>query len=122
MKTPCLLIQEQMGELFRCAEVGNYVRIRTPFMYPDGDYIDIFFDRTVDDETLTLSDLGETVRWLKMQTIVPRRSPKQTQMIQDICLSHGVEFYRGMLQVRYRRGENFAMSMTRLSQAALRTQ
>ena len=77
MKTPCTLLQDQMGELFRCAEVGNYIRIRTPFMYPDGDYIDVFWERTANDATVTLSDLGETIRWLKMQTIAPRRSPKQ---------------------------------------------
>ena len=118
---PCQLIQEQMGELFRCAEVGNYIRVRTPFMYPDGDYIDVFYERGDDGATITLSDLGETVRWLKMQTTSPRRSPKQNQMIQDICLTHGVEFYRGMLQVRYRSGEDLAMAVTRISQAALRT-
>jgi len=110
-----------MGELFRCAEVGNYIRIRTPFMYPDGDYIDIFWEHTTDEETITLTDLGETVRWLKMQTISPKRSPKQTQMIYDICLTHGVEFFRGMLQARYRPCENLALAVTRLSQAALRT-
>lgn len=121
MKTPCTLIQEQMGELFRCADLGKYLRIRTPFMYPDGDYIDVFWECTSDDEAVTLSDLGETVRWLRMQTISPRRSPKQNQMIQDICLTHGVEFYRGMLLTRYRRGDNLAMAVTRLSQAALRT-
>ncbi|NBO93866.1 MAG: DUF1828 domain-containing protein [Planctomycetia bacterium] len=121
MKPRCTLIQEQMGKLFRCAEVGNYIRIRTPFMYPDGDYIDIFCERGSDEATITLSDLGETVRWLKMQTISPRRSPKQNQMIQDICLTHGVEFFRGMLQARYRPGDNLALAVTRISQAALRT-
>lgn len=121
MKPPCTLIQEQMGELFRCAEVGDYIRIRTPFMYPDGDYIDIFCERGDDEGTITLSDLGETVRWLKMQTISPRRSPKQNQMIRDICLTHGVELFRGMLQARYRPGDNLAMAVTRISQAALRT-
>lgn len=71
MKPPCVLIQEQMGELFRCVEVGDCIRIRTPFMYPDGDYIDIFWEPNNGGETITLSDLGETVRWLKMQTISP---------------------------------------------------
>jgi hypothetical protein len=119
MTVPCTQIQEQIGELFGCSEVGNYIRLRTPFMYPDGDYIDIFWEQSSEDVTLT--DLGETVRWLRMQTISPRRSQKQTQLIQDICLNHGVEFYRGMLQVRYRTNENLAMAVTRLAQAAIRT-
>ena len=119
MTAVCALIQEQIGELFACSEVGNYVRVRTPFMYPDGDYIDLFWEGS--NGHVTLTDLGETVRWLRMQTISPRRSPKQNQLIQDICLNHGVEFYRGMLQVRYRTGENLAMAVTRLAQAAIRT-
>ena len=41
-------------------------------------------------------------------------------MIQDICLTHGVELYRGMLQARIHQGENLAMAITRLSQASLR--
>jgi hypothetical protein len=123
MKPRCTLIQEQMGKLFRCAEVGNYIRIRTPFMYPDGDYIDIFCERGSDEATITLSDLGETVRWLKMQTISPRRSLKQNQMIQDICLTaRGFEFLRadatGTLTAR---GDDLALAVTRISQAALRT-
>ena len=116
----CTLIQEQMGALFQCTEIGDFIRIRTPFMYPDGDYIDIFYKLETDKETVTLTDLAETVRWLKMQTIAPRRSSKQKQMIQDICMTHGVEFYQGMLLVRYRFGDNLAMAVTRVSQAALR--
>jgi hypothetical protein len=119
MDKPCTLIQRQMGELFQCAEVGNFVRIRTPFMYPDGDYIDLFMEKAEDVATLT--DLGETIRWLKMQSITPRRSPKQNQMIEDIRLTHGVEFYRGMLQVRYKAEDNLAAAVNRLAQAALRT-
>jgi hypothetical protein len=121
MTTPCDLIQERMGELFRCSEVGAYVRIRTPFMYPDGDYIDLFWERDGDHEAVTLTDLGETVRWLRMQTVSLRRSPKQNQMIRDICLTQGVEFFQGMLQARYRVGDNPALTVARLSQAALRT-
>jgi hypothetical protein len=119
MDKPCTLIQQQMGDLFQCAEVGRFVRIRTPFMYPDGDYIDLFMEAAGD--VVTLTDLGETIRWLKMQTITPRRSPKQDQLIEDIRLTHGVEFYRGMLQVRYRAGESLAAAVSRLAQAALRT-
>ena len=52
----CELLQQQIGELFRCTEVKGRVRIRTPFMYPDGDYIDLFAETTGD--VTTISDLG----------------------------------------------------------------
>lgn len=118
----CQSLGEQMGELFRCEDVGNYQRIRTPYLYPDGDYIDLFVKTSQSGEALTISDLGETVRWLRMQTIAMRRTPKQRQVIDDICLTHGVEFYRGMLLVRHdaAKGRDLASTVTRLAQAALR--
>lgn len=115
---PCELLQGQIGELFQCAVVGKHVRVRTPYLYPDGDYIDLFVD--ANDGITTLTDLGESTRWLRMQTATARRSPRQTQMIEDICLTHGVEFFKGMLQLRHRPEQNFAHDLMRLAQAALR--
>jgi hypothetical protein len=109
-----------MGSMFTCAQVNEYTRIRTPFLYPDGDIIDVFLQDK--NGQLTLTDLGETIRWLKMQTLAPKRSPKQNQLIQDVCLTHGVEFFRGMLNARLRGGiEDLSKAVTRLAQACLRT-
>jgi hypothetical protein len=90
----CREIAEGMGALFECAPHGEYIRIRTPYLYPDGDMIDIFCKPQ--GEVTLVTDLGETSRWLRMQTVSPRRSPKQKALIDDACLTHGVEFYRGM--------------------------
>lgn len=120
MNTPCDLIQKTMGELFICKPVGNYIRIRTPYMYPDGDYIDLYAEPFVENKEITISDLGETTRWLRMQTITQKRSAKQRQMIDDIRMTHGVEFFKGMLQARFHPGDNLSVVITRLSQAALR--
>ncbi len=116
--TPCEQITEKFGELFICSTVNEYIRIRTPFLYPDGDVIDLFFKE--EGEFIRLTDLGETLRWLRMQTVTQRKSSKQRQLINDICLNHGIEFYRGMLMVRFKQSEDFAQAVTRLSQAALR--
>jgi len=116
--TPCKQITEKFGELFICSTVNEYIRIRTPFLYPDGDVIDLFFKE--EGEFIRLTDLGETLRWLRMQTVTQRKSSKQRQLINDICLNHGIEFYRGMLMVRFKQSEDFAQAVTRLSQAALR--
>jgi hypothetical protein len=118
MLTPCEQITEKFGELFICSTVNEYIRIRTPFLYPDGDVIDLFFKE--EGEFIRLTDLGETLRWLRMQTVTQRKSSKQRQLINDICLNHGIEFYRGMLMVRFKQSEDFAQAVTRLSQAALR--
>jgi hypothetical protein len=107
-----------LGELYSCSPHGEYQRIRTPYLYPDGDNIDLFY-RT-EGEIATITDLAETGRWLRMQTVSQRRSAKQRQLIEDICLTHGVEYYRGMLVARCRPGDALAAVVTRVVQAALR--
>lgn len=118
MATPCELIAEQMGLLYTCAPMDQYIRIQTPFLYPDGDIIDVFYQNQGDIATLT--DLGETTRWLRMQTVSQRKTRKQRQLIDDICLTHNVEYYRGMLVVRVRQSGDLAFAVTRLSQCMLR--
>lgn len=107
-----------LGRLFTCSQHGEYQRIRTPYLYPDGDNIDVFCKPQGD--IVLVSDLGETTRWLRMQTVSPKRSPKQKVLIEDACLTHGVEFYKGMLLARCRPGDQLAAVTFRVAQAALR--
>jgi hypothetical protein len=114
----CEQLNAQLGALFLCAPHDSYVRLRTPFLYPDGDVIDLYYsDRS---GTPTLTDLGETIRWLRMQSASLKRSPKQQQLIQDVCQTHGVEFFKGMLILRLAPQTRLADGVMRLAQAALR--
>ena len=114
----CQDLLRGIGSLFVCSEHGDYQRIRTPYLYPDGDNIDLFC-RIVDD-VVTVTDLAETTGWLRMQSPTLRRSPKQRRLIEDACVTHGIEFYRGMLQARCYRSDELAPVVTRVAQAALR--
>lgn len=118
MNSPCAVLAEQIAELFVCTPQEKYTRIRTPYLYPDGDVIDLFLRDS--NGSLTLTDLGETLRWFHMQTTSLKRSPKQRQIIEDICRNHGVELFRGMLVVRVNGQQNLLQAITRISQAALR--
>lgn len=109
---------QSLGALFDCSPHGDYQRIRTPFLYPDGDSIDLFVKQTGDIWTIT--DLGETLRWLRMQSLSPKRTPKQQAMIEDVMLNHGVEFFKGMLMARCRLMSDYAPTVLRMAQAALR--
>lgn len=122
MKSQCEMIKENIGNLFACSEVGHFIRIRTPFMYPDGDYIDLFWKKAegVDEGPSIFTDLGETVRWLRMQSTVLRRSIKHKKSIEDICMTHGVEFSKGMLIAHLKPGEDPSKTIIRLGQASLR--
>lgn len=117
---PCDVLGRTLGRLFVCTPHGDYQRIRTPYLYPDGDHIDLFVKEATDG-SIEVSDLGETTRWLRMQTLAPRRSAKQEALLDDIKLTHNVESFKGMLVARCRSGDDFAAVLTRLAQAALRT-
>jgi hypothetical protein len=119
MSTPCREIATTIAELFSCSTVNDYIRIRTPFLYPDGDVIDIYLKEKQEGQYI-LTDLGETLRWLRMQTVSPKRSEKQETLIEDTLLTHGVERYKGMLLLRLQGKENLASAVTQLSQAAFR--
>ena len=113
----CQNLQRNLGASFTCSGHRDYQWIRTPHLYPDGDNIDIFC--TVDGDRLTVSDLAETTGRLRMQSAALRGSPKQTRLIEDACVAHGIEFSRGMLQGRWRPGDELAQIVTRVAQAAL---
>lgn len=115
---PCDAIAQSLGELFSCSSVSGYSRIRTPFLYPDGDVIDLFYKES--QGVPTISDLGETLRWLRMQSLSPRRTQRQQKLIDDVCLTHGLELYKGMLIARIRPSDNFASTVMRLAQGVLR--
>lgn len=114
----CRNFSDGLSELFVCQAHSEYQRIRTPYLYPDGDNIDVFCEPQGD--VILVSDFGETTRWLRMQTVSPRRSPKQRALIEDVCLTHGVEFYKGMLLARCHAKEELSAVVFRVSQAALR--
>jgi hypothetical protein len=112
---PCQQIADTIGQLYTCSEVNGFVRIRTPYLYPDGDVIDLFFKP----ETQTLTDLGETLRWLDLQTFRQSLAKKQEWFLQDIQVTYGIELYDGMLLVRVQ--NNLAEAITRLAQGAIAT-
>lgn len=115
--TLCSQIRSTLGDLFTCDEVKGWTRIRTPYLYPDGEVIDLFYKTSQDRPILT--DLGETLRWLRSQVVSEFLAKKQEQAIQDIVLTHGVEQYRGALLVRVTEGEAIAAAVTGLAQAAI---
>jgi hypothetical protein len=118
MKSICGELSSQLGALFSCSEQPPYTRIRTPFLYPDGDVIDVFAKPS--DGTVTFTDLGESLRWLRMQTASTKRSPRQRQLIEDACLTHDVELFKGMLLARAKSPQDLASTVTKVAQAAIR--
>jgi len=118
MASPCDLIAEQMGGLFNCTKVNSHIRIRTPFLYPDGDIIDVYFREH--EKGTDLSDLGSTLLWLNTQTPVERRTKRQLQIVHEVCVTHNIQFAGGALTLRVENPGELARAVTRLAQAASR--
>lgn len=90
---------EDASPLFECSPGAKEgVRLRTPFLYPDGGVIDVFVLQR--DGRLEVTDFGEALGWLRMQSVGGQLSPKQRRMIEDVCLTLGIEFFRGQLVLR----------------------
>ncbi|WP_254509378.1 DUF1828 domain-containing protein [Anatilimnocola floriformis] len=118
MINPCEIINQRNGELFTCESFGRYTKIHTPYLLPDGDVIDLFLRD--DGNFHTLTDLGETTRWLRMQTNVSKRTSRQTSLIFDIVSTLGIEFFKGALNIRVDNVNDIAEALTRLGQGCVR--
>lgn len=102
-----------MGERYTCSLVNGFVRIRTPDVYPDGEVIDLFLN----EQSKVLTDLGETLRWLDMQTLSQGLSKKYKPFLYLIERKQGIEVHQGMLIVQVQ--EDLKDAINRLIQAAI---
>lgn len=118
MTSPCERLTPTLGQLFSCAPVDRYTRIRTPFLFPDGTLIDLFHADGLNGETV--SDLGESLAWLRSQTPTQRRTKRQRRLVEDVCVTHNVELFKGSLVARVLDPDDLAATVTRVAQACLR--
>ena len=115
----CHSITGTLPDLFECSPAPQEgVRVRTPLMYPDGGLVDVFV--LEHDSQYRVTDFGETLGWLRMQSVNARRSPRQRRMIEATCQTLGVELHRGQLVLRIGTADVIAEAVLRLAQAAVR--
>lgn len=117
----CRKIIEQTEELFECSEFREYTRIETPFIYPDGDIIDLFYRGDAPYKIIT--DLGGASDWLGLQTISKHRTDKQEYQIEYICDSYRIEFRKGEFFIDLDKGNetrNLSEAVFDLGQAIIR--
>ena len=120
MNNDCIFesLQRGFGDQFICTEFNGYKRVQTPYLYPDGEHIDLYCKSKMG--AITVTDFAETTGWLSMHSVAESRSDNQVLMIEDACVTHGVEFQRGMIQAHCTSVNELASVFTRVAQAALR--
>ncbi len=115
----CESISRTLPSLFECSPAPvEGARVRTPMLYPDGDIVDIFVLDRGDYHLLT--DFGEALGWLRMQSISTRRTPRQLELIKDVCRTLGIELSRGQLTLKVDADGDMAEAVVRLAQAVVR--
>jgi Domain of unknown function DUF1828 len=118
MTAVCEELAGELGEMFQCSPRGDFVRVRTPFWFPDGGVVDVFVHQR--DHQTEVTDLGETLGWLRLQSTATRRSPKQQRLVQDTCMTLGVELFKGQLVSRAETPAKLAEAILRVGQAVIR--
>ena len=87
--------------------------------YPDGGFVDVFVAAGEAGRYL-VTDFGDTLGWLRMNSTGSKLSPNQRAMIDDVALTLGIELDRGQLQLVGDGASPLADHVQRLAQAAVR--
>lgn len=117
--TLCTALQQAVPPLFVCSPAPQEgVRVRTPMLYPDGGVVDVFVLER--DNGYSVTDFGDALGWLGLQSVTQRRSPKQNALIQDVCQTLRIELDHDRLMLRGVASGALGESVLRVAQAAVR--
>ncbi len=115
----CVSICQSLPPLFVCSPAPQEgVRVRTPLLYPDGGVVDVFvLERS---GSYTITDFGDALGWLGMQSVSRKRSNKQQLLIQDVCQTLRIELLQPQLVLRNVVKDALGESVLRVAQAVVR--
>ena len=115
----CASIAKTLPSLFECSPASRGgVRVRTPLLYPDGGIVDVFVLECANIYIVT--DFGEALGWLGMQTATARLSPNQQSLIKDVCQTLRIDLRRGQLVLRSGMDDDIGEGVLRVAQAVVR--
>ena len=115
----CTALQEALPPLFVCSPAPQEgVRVRTPLLYPDGGVVDVFVLKS--NGSYLVTDFGDALGWLGLQSTSQKRSPKQNVLVQDVCQTLRIEFSNDQLMLRNVASDALGEAVLRVAQAAVR--
>ena len=115
----CASLGRSLPSMFQCSPAPHEgVRVRTPMLYPDGGVVDVFVLERGSGYLVT--DFGDALGWLGIQSVSRQRSPKQQVLIRDVCQTLRIQLDQDQLVVRSAEMRTLAESVLRLAQAAVR--
>ena len=119
LESLCSSIREWFHEQWECtpAPEGS-IRVRTPYMYPDGGILDLFV--LEDGDSYKVTDFGETVAWLRMRMGSTKLSPERRVQISAACRTHGVVNNHNQLELANVAANGLPRAVVQLAATATR--
>ncbi|MYB59450.1 MAG: DUF1828 domain-containing protein [Gemmatimonadetes bacterium] len=115
----CDTIGKMLPLRFECSPAPQEgVRVRTPLMYPDGGVVDVFVLER--DNGYIITDFGDALGSLSMQSVNAQPSPQQNLMIKEICQTLGIDLHSGQLVLRSDVDDTLERTVLRVAQAVVR--
>jgi len=110
------------GSLVRGASVlpSGYLRLETPFRYPDGTSIELFLPREPSGPGVRLTDLGQTTEWLLHLRLKPWLSQRRQALLDSVLRIFSAHQDGGQLVVELDDIKDLASGVIRLAQCCLR--
>ena len=104
---------------FECSPAPQEgVLVRTSLMYPDGGIVDVFVLERGNGYVVT--DFGDALGWLRMQSVNTQPSLQQNLMIKEICQTLGIDLHSGQLVLRSGVKDMLEETVLRVAQAVVR--
>lgn len=115
----CASVGRTLSPLFVCSPAPHEgVRVRTPLLYPDGGVVDVFVLERGGGYSVT--DFGDALGWLAIQSISRRRSRRQEILLQDVCRTLRIDLFHDQLVLRAVTEDALGEAVIRIAQAAVR--
>ena len=115
----CSIVGQSLPLLFVCSETQHEaVRVRTPMLYPDGGVADVFVLTRGDGYVVT--DFGDALGWLWLQSVSPRCSARQEALAKDVCQTLRIELFNDQLTMRGVTQDALGEAVIRVVQAVVR--
>lgn len=115
----CQLLRDSLPSLYECALAPRgATQVRTPMLYPDGGVVDVYITEIADHYVVT--DFGDALGWLRMQSASGKLSPNQRLMLDDVVLTQGVDLNSGQLQMNCQDVTLLGEAVQRVAQSVVR--
>ena len=111
-------LHDDLPDIFKCSKTpGGSVRVRTPLTYPDGTVIDLFLIPG-DDGTVVVTDNGDTIGWLGLQSATGVTRDQNTK-IAKVCRSLNVTKVGSRITVVSQDRRTLGEQVARVAQASV---